>query len=388
MELANTMHRIACAAAMLIGAPFALAQAQDKAAEGGQARLYRCQRLVLDGDETLSPGAFLVRDGKIAEVGSKLDAGVGVAVVDFGAATVVPGLVLMHTTLEQERDLAERAEAWTPSMRTADAFDPFQDLLEDLARHGITSCVLSPSSDNVAGGIAALVKAGPEFGRVAAEEAYLKLSFAENARDQNRRPTSLMGAVELTQEAMRQARLGVSGGAAARPIRQLLAGQRRAAIHADKPAELLAALRIAREYEIEPVLLGAADAGECMDQIQQQRLSVALRPLRPEMPQQQLALPRELESRGIRFCFLGAPNELRAGAALAVRHGVSRAAALGAITYTAATLAGLQTVGSLRKGRDADFAVYSADPLDLSSSLIATFVDGEPLYENSNKETP
>jgi imidazolonepropionase-like amidohydrolase len=50
-----------------------------------------------------------------------------------------------------------------------------------------------------------------------------------------------------------------------------------------------------------------------------------------------------------------------------------------AITATPAEVLGLgERVGSLLQGRDADFAVFSGDPLDLTSRLLAVYVAGEP----------
>ena len=64
-------------------------------------------------------------------------------------------------------------------------------------------------------------------------------------------------------------------------------------------------------------------------------------------------------------------------AALAVRHGLSRGAALAALTRIPAEQCdAAATVGSLREGCHADFLVFSGDPLDLSSRLEAVFING------------
>jgi imidazolonepropionase-like amidohydrolase len=56
---------------------------------------------------------------------------------------------------------------------------------------------------------------------------------------------------------------------------------------------------------------------------------------------------------------------------------MSRDAALRAITLEAARVAGVaDRVGSIEVGKDADLVVFSGDPLDLSSRVIATYVDG------------
>jgi imidazolonepropionase-like amidohydrolase len=93
-------------------------------------------------------------------------------------------------------------------------------------------------------------------------------------------------------------------------------------------------------------------------------------------------LPAELALAGIRVAFTSQqPQWLRTTAALAVAHGMPRRAALAALTRTPAELIGRpERVGSLRIGCDADLAVFSGDPLDLTSRLLAVYVGGELLH--------
>ena len=350
--------------------------------------LIQGQTLVIAPDTVLSPGELIVRDGKVAHVGHEIpgDVRARARTRRFEGAWVVPGFVIAHATLAQEADLAEKAMAWTPELMAAEAFDPYHDDLAELPRYAVTSCLLSPSSTNIAGGVAALIKPGAEFGRIAAEDGYLKLALVASARSQQRAPTSLMGAVEMLRTALQAARLGVRGGPGIGLVRQVLQGQRRVFVHADEFAELSAILDLASEFEFEPVLLGAKAASDCLDRIVAARARIALPGLRPEMRQQQLELPAKLEARGVPFCFIGNPNELRAAAALAVRYGTSRSTALAAITRIPAELTGQdELTGSLRRGCAADFAVFGGDPLDLASPLLAVFVDGELLHGEAPK---
>jgi imidazolonepropionase-like amidohydrolase len=89
------------------------------------------------------------------------------------------------------------------------------------------------------------------------------------------------------------------------------------------------------------------------------------------------------------FCFQGAPSQLRASAALAVHYGTSRKAALTALTRTPAVLLGQQDhVGALRRGCDADFAVFDGDPLDLGAPLRAVWVDGQRRFGTDPPPAP
>ncbi len=371
---------ILAVATIAVCAPLA-AQQQDL--------LVQCKTLVVAPDATVESGEFLVRDGKIAFVGGEIpaEAKARATKVAFDGATVCAGMVLAHATFDLERELAERAVALTPDMLAKDAFDPADEKLSRLPRYGITAAALSPSSTNVAGGIAAVVEPGSlvdaakKFGVVRKDDCYAKFSLISAARNPERQPTSLMGAVDLLRNAFAEARSGVLAGPEAVAFNAVARGERKAVFHAESRAEILATLLLCKPIGIEPVIAGATDASECLDELAAARASLLVPSLSPEARDTQLQLPAALEKRGVAFCFVGEPAGLRSSAALAVQHGCSRQTALAAVTTTPASLFGLAaTHGSLRNGSDADFAVWSGDPLDLTSRLIAVYGDGTLLF--------
>jgi imidazolonepropionase-like amidohydrolase len=353
--------------------------------------LVQAATLVATPDAILRPGEMLVRQGKVAYLGAEIpiEARSKAQAVAFAGATVVPGFVIPHAWLGQEADLAERAHPFTPDLRASEAFDPFQDELGALPRCGVTSCALSPSARNVAGGIAALVKPGKDGGELATDDLYLALSLTAAARDPERPPTSLMGAIDLLRKAFRMARDGVQGGPA---VAVVLQRGRRLFVQADTWAELAAALDFAREFGIEPVLVGAAEAEKVLPRLKEQRAAVVLGALSPDQRLAMLRLPALLAREGVPFAFAAArPEHLRLSAALAVQHGLPRAVALAALTRTPAALLDQQDrIGALRSGCDADFAVFGGDPLDLGSPLLAVYVRGVRLHAAARKpaDTP
>ncbi len=350
--------------------------------------LVQAHQIVVATDTVLTDGMLLVRQGKIAYVGDDIptEARARATVVDYGDATIVPGFVLAQSTLGQDRDLAEGALAFTPDLRVADAFDAWQEELAPLPGHGITSLALSPSARNVAGGIGALVKPGRIGGTIAAPELHLSLSLVQAARNPERQPTSLMGAVDLLRTTFAVARTGTQTGPDATVLRQVLQGSRAVFVYADTYTELSAALDLAKEFGFEPTLVGARDAAKVLSRIVQQKASVVLDTLTPEARLQQLRLPTLLAEAGVPFCFGGKPDQLRLSAALAVRHGLDRKTALQALTRMPAMLLGQHaTVGSLRQACAADFLVFRGDPLDLGSAHLATWIDGVRVHGDAPK---
>ncbi|MCU0863006.1 MAG: amidohydrolase family protein [Planctomycetes bacterium] len=369
----STLHHATAAAALLALA--ALSPAQDL--------LVRARTVVLAADTVLSPGSFLVQKGKVAWVGDDIpaEARAGATVVDYGDATIVPGFVLPPTTLGRDRDLAEGALAFTPDLRASEAFDPWQEQLLALPKFGITSMFLSPSPRNVAGGIGALVKPGKDGGTLVAPDLQLTLSLTTAARNPERQPTSLMGAMELLRTTLTAAQSGVQGGPDAAVLRQALQGGRRIVVHADTYTELMAALDLAKEFRFEPVLVGAADAGKVLPRLIAQKAAVVLGSLQPSQRLEQLRLPVRLAEAGVPFCFGGRAETMRLSAVLAVRHGLDRKNALQALTRNAAALLDQQAnIGALRQGTAADFVVFSGDPLDLDSTHLATWIDGARVH--------
>jgi imidazolonepropionase-like amidohydrolase len=362
--------------------PYPLARAQDV--------LLGARRIVIAEGSVLEDGRVLIRQGKVAYVGSDIPAEARNRArrVDYGDATIVPGFVLAAATLGQARDLAERALPFTPDLRAAEAFDPWHEDLLALPHYGITSLALSPSPTNVASGIAALVKTGRDRGTVGAD-LFVTLSLVPAARDQERPPTSLMGAVDMLRSAFDAARTGVGTGPDAAVLRQAMQGTRGVFVYADNFAELNAALDLARDFGLRIVLVGGSDAGKVLPRLVQQQAGVVLDSLLPEARLEQLQLPTRLAEAGVAFAFGGQPAQMRLSAALAVRYGLDRKTALQALTRVpAALLDQAAAIGSLRQGNAADFVVFSGDPLDLGSAQIATWVDGVLVHGTSAAATP
>lgn len=356
---------------LLLGALVAPTCAQDL--------LVRASRIVIAPGTTLTDSALLVRDGKVAYVGDEIptEARAGARTVDYGEATVSPGFVLAATTLQSDSDLAEGAFAFTPDLRVAEAFDPWSERLEHLAPSCVTSFGMTPSPRNVAGGIGVLAKPGKERGRVLEADAFVGFSLTSAARSQEREPTSLMGARAMLSDAFETARVGVEVGPDLAVLQQVMSGARRAMVYADSYAEINAALALGQRFNFAPVLIGARDAHKVMARLAERGAGVVLPTLTATARLAELELPSKLADAGIAFCFAGRPDQLRTSAALAVRHGLPREAAMAALTRTPATLLGQQAaVGALRQGCSADFVVFEGDLLDLGARHVATWVDG------------
>jgi len=77
--------------------------------------------------------------------------------------------------------------------------------------------------------------------------------------------------------------------------------------------------------------------------------------------------------------------DLMRSAALSVREGMSRQKALEALTIAGAKMLDLGTkIGSLEKGKDADFVILSGDPFSVYTHVEQTWVEGLKRFDRSN----
>ncbi len=348
-------------------------------------RLVVAPGTVLEGDAA----RLVIRDGKIAAIGAEIPAAMlrGAKVIKH-SGTAVPGFVAPHGYLSQSRDLAERIDAFTPELMAMDAFDPFDDQLIRLARGGITSVCLAPSSLNTFGGLAAVVKWNGEEGIVTLESSYLKLAL-DASLNRERKPTSRMGAADMIRNAFEQANAPLSGtNAKSRVLKDALAGSHKVAIHASNHAELTTALDLCHSFGLRPILIGALESRKSLKRMTAMGVSVILAPLSFTSRRADLELPAALHKAGIPFSFTAShPEQLRVTVALAVRHGLSRQAALAALTETPSQQCGIaDKTGSLRKGKQADLLIFAGDPIDLQTKLSAVYIGGNKIDMKNDAE--
>lgn len=70
-------------------------------------------------------------------------------------------------------------------------------------------------------------------------------------------------------------------------------------------------------------------------------------------------------------------------AGLAVKHGLPMEEGLKALTIYPARICRVdEKVGSLKKGKDADIAIFSGNPMEIFAKTLYTIIDGEIIYDS------
>jgi len=350
--LANTAPQ---PAPMLAGASFAV----------------RAEQLHIGDGRIIENGVMLVRDGRIEKVGADLEVPAGTPVIEH-AGHVTPGLVALRDFSGTQGEEFDSTRSIMDSASLAHAFDGDHSDFNKWAANGVTAGLLAPSRGFI-GGLTAVVKPT----RVLAADTHLACSMASSTFVPNVEPTSFAGALEEL-----QARFAEPQGSFAR-VKQ---GELPMMLRVESRHEVLRAIALAKQYGIKGALVGASRSGELVDEIKASGLAVGFPCFQLGAQDRTLESVVSLAEAGVPFGFcLDAPYNdaamLRLSAVACLRFGLDRSVALRSLTLDAATIAGVgDRVGSLAAGKDADFVLWSGNPLDLSSSVKATYIDGKRAF--------
>ena len=169
--------------------------------------------------------------------------------------------------------------------------------------------------------------------------------------------------------------------------RDLFAGKIPAMVEAKREDAIRLAVTIFRdEFGIRTVLIGADDAYRVADLLAEKGVAVAAGPeLVRTVERADVNLPLALALRGVPFGFqsqatTGAKN-LPLAVGFAVRHGLGAEDALRGLTSSPGKFLGLDDIGILAVGKDADLVVLSGMPFELSTRVLAVMIDGQWVYQ-------
>jgi imidazolonepropionase-like amidohydrolase len=347
---------------LLAGLP---AAAQDMVLRAG--RLYQAGITPADTDSGIrmwtqktirDDPLVVIRGGVIRSVRKGGPVPPGLPVRSWGEESFVTrGLVDAHTHLGLRGESDEAQLAVTPDVHAADAFHPTDGERRAVLAAGITTLLVAPGDRNlVAGRIAEVKPAPPEAGgwRIVERDRGLALSLVEASRVRGRAPTSLAGQ-----------RMEIEG---------TLPADRLVTVRVREPRETLAVRELSRQHP-QAVPVGLVRLTDFLERRDYNDLIFG--PLTPGADLLDLTAPSRHTEAGVALLFgtgWQRPAMLRMQALQAVRHGMDPIAARLALT-------GGALMGGPLNGLPADLVVWSGDPLDGASRVLAVMVDGVVLYE-------
>lgn len=365
-------------------------------------------------------GEILIDGGKIIAVGTDLAIPEGTEIYDASGCLVTPGLIDGHTHIGMHEeairwegnDTNEYSSPMTPEMRAIDAINPLDESFGNALRGGVTTAVTGPGSANVVGGTFAAIKLHGKCvdDMVIKQPVAMKIAFGENPKGAygqqgKKSPYTRMAVASMLREILAKTKRYAEEIDAAekddtkkRPfdfqLEAMLPVIRKEIplkAHAHRADDILTALRVAKEFDVNITLDHVTEGHLIADKLAEAARPVLVGPsfgskTKFELKEKSFATPGILNKAGLPVCIItDAPviplYYLPLCAGLAVKEGLPEEEAWRAITINPARVAGIDSrVGSLEAGKDADIAIFTANPLkDIQATAKQVFVSGRPV---------
>lgn len=369
-------------------------------------------------------GDIRIAEGKIQEVGVSLEAKQGEIILDLQGKHIMPGMIDAHTHIGmwedglnfEGSDGNEMTDPITPQLRGRDGINPFDRAFQEAYEGGVTTVATGPGSGNVMGGTFVIMKTkGRDLNEMILRDPLaMKVAFGENPKtvynEQRKMPMTRMGSIALLREMLFKAKNyakkieRAKGDESKLPdfdmqceaLLPVIRKEIPLKAHAHRADDILAALDVAKEFDCDITLDHCTEGYIITDQLKEAHARVILGPLlcdrsKPELKNLTLKAPCILEEAGLPFAMMSdhpvtLTQNLPLTMALAVREGLSRKAALEAITINAARILEIDDrLGSIEEGKDADLVVFSQEPLDMQAKTCQVWMNGQRIFTRETK---
>ena len=376
---------------------------------------------------------MVLRDGNIEAVGADVTVPSDARVWDYAGLSIYAGLIESYSQLGLERRDGEGTRSRTPErsldhwnrlvrpqQSVTDLYAPTQEQLQKYRALGFTAALVVPEA-GIFRGRSALVSLGDgnPSDNILREQVAQHLGFTRNRR-RGGYPTSLMGVIALMRQTFldaewyRQAHSAYSlnptgqtppeGNEALAALESATQGEEPVMFVVEDELAFLRAVRIAEEFDLELWVRGSGHEYRQLERIRAAGVPVVLPldfPESPdvETPEQALDVsldqlqhwdaapenPQRLQAAGVEFTLTSAPLEkpeqFHARIRRSMERGLSRDAALAALTATPARLLGLDSqLGSVEAGKLGHLLVTDGEIFDEKTRVMAVWINGT-IYE-------
>lgn len=401
------------------------------------ARVHTVAGLVIES------GTLVIEDGRIVDVGpnDKVAVPAGAKVIDVSGKVIIPGLVDSHShlgvysrpALKANSDGNETTDPVTSIVRALDSLNPFDPGIRMANAGGITTANIMPGSANVIGGQTIYVKLrGNSPEQMWFETPHvlggLKMANGENPKraygGKGKAPSTRMKVAALQRAELIKAQEYLAKwqryrekatefdakktdakkddpptpperNIALEPLVDVLQKKRTVHFHTHRADDILTVLRLRKEFGFDLVIQHGTEAYKVLDEIAKAGVPVSL--TIPDSPGGKAEVVGFIEECAAEMTKAGIKVHVNTDdpvtesrfllrtAAITVRGGLSPDEALKTITINPAQALKLdERVGSLEKGKDADFVVLSGEPFSVYSRVLETYIDGKRVFSLDN----
>lgn len=369
-----------------------------------------------------SNGYLHIQDGLIQAVGDMQSLTIEDAeTLDVQGATVIPGLIDAHSHLGMWEDGLgfegddgnEETDPVTPQMRAIDAVNPADRCFTEALQAGITTVLTGPGSANPISGVWCAMKT---YGRriddmLLQEQAGMKFSLGENPKSvyngKNETPMTRMATAALIREQLEKARRYMQDVKRAKKEHEdppeydikcealipVLKRKMKAFFHAHRADDIFTAIRIAKEFELDYVIVHGTEGYQIADILAAEQTRVIAGPIlcdrsKPELRNLNIENPAILAAHGVTTAICTdhpvIPIQyLPLTGGIAVRAGLDADKALAMMASVPAKICGIdKRVGSIKPGKDADLLIYRGDLLNVYFKPDYVLINGEIVVNN------
>jgi len=406
-----------------LSAPLTNAQAQQPSAYA----ITHAKIFTLAGSP-IEDGTLVIRDGKIAAVGSSVDVPAGAQVIDAKGLQVYPGLFDAITQMGLSEigavsatvDTAETG-SYNPEVVAATAISPSSEHIPVTRASGITAVLAVPGAGGGRGGEPGIL--GGQASAIhlagwAIDEMLIKKSVAmvlnfpeiqtqtfdfatfsrrekpytEAKQEYDRQINELTDWMDRA----RHYAQAMEKGSVSKYDRDLklealapvTRGELPVLVFANRARDIRNAVEFCDKQKLRMILAGGEEAYKVKDLLRSKDIPVILRPMlalpldEDDPYDRLLTQPAELAAAGVKFAIASFDNSFarRLGqqAANAVAYGLPYDQGLRAVTVNPAQILGLGSqIGTLEQGKLANVIVTNGDPLELTTDVKYLFIRGQ-----------
>ena len=375
-------------------------------------------KIITMSDKNYENGCILIHDNKIVDIQEYIEESDNMEVIDAKGAWVMPGIIEAHCHigLSEEGirfegdDINEATNPITAHLRAIDAINPLDIAFTDAIKGGITSAMTGPGSANVCGGKFVFMKmAGDSIDDMIVENDYaMKVAFGENPKrvysSKSTSPSTRMATASILREALLKAKnyknkkeeANKHGKYFEIDFKQecwmdVLDKKIPLKAHAHRADDILTAIRIAKEFDVNMTLDHCTEGHLIAENIKKSGFSAIVGPSlmnrsKYELKNKTFETSGILNKHGVTVAITTdhpvVPIQyLPICAGFASKAGLGVEEGLKAITINAAKICGVDDrVGSLEVGKDADIAIFTGNPMEIFTETLYTIINGKIVY--------
>jgi imidazolonepropionase-like amidohydrolase len=358
----------------------------------------------------------LIRDGRIAAVGTNVAIPAGATRIDATGKWVTPGLIdgagnmglREISAVQNTNEGTLRGNEVAAAFNVAEGINPASTLIPVTRIEGVTTTLAVPGGDLIWGQAVLIDLDGTTIeAMVAKSPVAIVADLSEGAKSAGGGSRAGVAqrlrrvfndandyAKRRTDYDRAQMRDLAASAADLEALLPVLRGQLPLIVVANRRSDIETALRIAREYKIRLILAGAAEGWEIADKIAAAGVPVLVQPMDNIPGYDALGVRYEnaalLTRGGVKVSLLETQTEnsrnLRQQAGNAVAYGMTWEQALRAVTLSPAEAFGVANqYGSLEAGKVANVVVWTGDPFEFSTGVEHVFIRGKEISLRSRQ---